>query len=114
MKSYFNIVSLRGTIFIPQIIFDWTFVSEMLKILPNYVPTNNILFIAKIMTLFEKSQRTHIFLRLLLDNATIVAAVLMAVFAEIWRGCDMSTRLPNIRMSPSRWIRLTPASKQER
>ena len=41
MKSYFNIVSLRGTIFIPQIIFDWTFVSEMLKILPNYVPTNN-------------------------------------------------------------------------
>lgn len=41
MKSYFNIVSLRGTIFLPQIIFDWTFVSEMLKILPNYVPTNN-------------------------------------------------------------------------
>ena len=41
MKSYFNIVSLRGTIFLPQIVFDWTFVSEMLKILPNYVPTNN-------------------------------------------------------------------------
>lgn len=41
MKSFFNIVNLRGTIFIPQIVFDWAFVSELLKILPHYIPTNN-------------------------------------------------------------------------
>lgn len=39
MKPNFFIKGLRGSVFMPQITFDWEFVSAMLEILPNYIPS---------------------------------------------------------------------------
>ena len=41
MKSKFNIVGLRGSIFIPQIKFSWDIVNNLLNNLVNYIPLVN-------------------------------------------------------------------------
>ena len=35
----FNIERLRGSIFVPQIAFNWNFIFKMKELLPDYLPS---------------------------------------------------------------------------
>ena len=39
MMLEFNIERLRGSIFVPQIAFNWNFIFKMKELLPDYLPS---------------------------------------------------------------------------